>query len=203
MQIEKLYHSGGKDMNMIIGKRQIILASLVLGLGIAVYLNWQYSNASLELTATEALDGSTNYGEAQYVDSTTTDSWPGVATWEGEQGNDETFFVEAKFSRQKARDEATETLAVMLADASLDADQKTELALRASDLAKSIEVEGKIENLIKAKGFADVMVYYDTQRADVIVKTDGLEAAQVSQIKDIILRETTIDAEKISIVEVN
>lgn len=189
-------------MNAIIGKRQIILASLVLGLGIAVYLNWQYSNAGLRLETTELLEGAANYGEAQYVDSQNADSEEVVAEAE-EIIDEETFFVEAKLSRQKARDEAVETLATMLADASLDAEQKAELALRAADIANSIEVEGKIENLIKAKGFTDVMVYYDTERADIIVKTSGLEVAEASQIKDIILKETQIQPGKISIVEVN
>jgi len=191
-------------MNMIIGKRQIILASLVLGLGIAVYLNWQYSNASIDLAATELLDETANYGEAQYVDSLTGNvmyAEEGEAT--AAAADEETFFVEAKLSRQRARDEAAETLAVMLQDASLDADQIEKLALKASDLANSIEVEGKIENLIKAKGFSEVMVYYDTERADVIVKSEGLETAQVSQIKDIILKETEVLPENISIVEIN
>lgn len=181
-------------MNMIIGKRQIILASLVLGLGIAVYLNWQYTNAKFDMPVTAAMDDEqTTYGEAQYVD--------GVVDEPIDEG--ETFFVEAKMSRQKARDEAVETLAVMLQDASLDSEQKANLAIRASDLAASIETEGKIENLIKAKGFTDVMVYYDTARADVIVKTEGLLANEAAQIKDIILKETNIPAENIAIVEIN
>lgn len=199
-------------MNMIIGKRQIILAALVVGLGIAVYLNWQYTSSNMDLPVTETLEeGSANYGEAQYVDS------PGIPATETagpeaadinesinfDEADNESFFVEAKMSRQKARDEAVETLAVMLEDASLESDQKAELALRAADLANSIEVEGKIENLIKAKGFTDVMVYYDTQRADVMVKTDGLMASEAVQIRDIILKETAIPAENIAIIEVN
>ncbi|MGI6403949.1 MAG: SpoIIIAH-like family protein [Oscillospiraceae bacterium] len=183
-------------MNMIIGKRQIILAALVLGLGIAVYLNWQYSQVAVELPITEAIEqGGPNYGEAQYVDLPQGD----VAG----APDDETYFVEAKLSRQKARDEAVETLAMMLADAELDSEQKAQLAMRAADLADSIEKEGKIENLIKAKGFTDVMVYYDTQRADVILKTSGLLANEAAQIKDIILKETQIAPENISIVEIN
>lgn len=192
-------------MNMIIGKRQIILASLVLGLGIAVYLNWTYSSSTLEMPVTNAVGEDTGeYGEAQYVDSE-------YDIYEDEDytaevnaiPEEETFFVEAKMSRQKARDEAVETLAVMLQDAELSTDQRTQLANRAADLANSIEVEGKIENLIKAKGFVDVMVYYDTQRADIILKTSGLAPEEAAQIKDIILKETTIPAEQISIVEVN
>ena len=71
------------------------------------------------------------------------------------------------------------------------------MALKAAELAKSIETEGKIENLIKAKGFTDCMVYYDTDNVDVVVKTEGLEAAQVAQMKDIILKETSIPVENI------
>ena len=178
-------------MNMIIGKRQIILASLVLGLGVAVFLNWQYTNSQMELPVTAAMeeDEQDIYGEAEYVDAPMDDG--------------ESYFVEAKMSRQRARDEAVETLATMLADATLDAEQKERLAVRASDLANSIETEGKIENLIKAKGFEDVMVYYDTERADVIVKTEGLMVNEAAQIKDIILKETPITAQDISIVEIN
>lgn len=181
-------------MNMIIGKRQIILASLVLGLGIAVYLNWQYANTKLDLPVTTVIEGEDTYGEAQYVDGTVEPE---------DEPDGETFFVEAKMSRQRARDEAVETLAVMLQDVSLDEMQKDVLTIRAADLSASIETEGKIENLIRAKGFTDAMVYYDTQRADVIVRTSGLLANEAAQIKDIIIKETSVAAENISIVEIN
>ena len=39
-------------------------------------------------------------------------------------------------------------------------------------MAEAIEKEGKIENLIKSKGFQECMVYYDAERVDVIVKTN-------------------------------
>ena len=183
-------------MNMIIGKRQIILAALVLGLGVAVYLNWQYTRLSVELPVTELLEwetGPATYGEAQYV---------GFAL-PGDDGGDAAFFVEAQLSRQRSRDQAAETLAVMLANADLTSEQRAELAMRAVDLAESIETEGKIENMIRAKGFADVMVYYDSRRADVMVRTEGLLSNEANQIRDIILRETSITPQYITIVEIN
>ena len=200
-------------MNMIIGKRQIILAALIMGLGIAVYLNWQYSAADYDLAVTNntSSEGSTNYGEAQYVDAPqlldnlkpNAESKMVSVDDIAEPGSDEAFFVEAKLSRQKARDEAVETLAVMLSDANLTGEQKTSLAIRATELAGSIETEGKIENLIKAKGFLDVMVYYDTQRADIMIKTAGLGSDDIVKIRDIILKETEIPVENISIIEIN
>jgi stage III sporulation protein AH len=194
---------------MIIGKRQIILSALVLGLGIAVYLNWQYSSMSGELPVTAAPEENgdiPDYGEAQYVDSPQMLDNSIIMAGEedlAEPDGNEAFFVEAKLSRQKARDEAADTLAVMLSDVELDSNQKTTLALRAADLADSIETEGKIENLIKAKGFTDVMVYYDTERADIMIKTAGLISDDVVKIKDIILKETEIPVENISIIEVS
>ena len=199
-------------MNMIIGKRQIILAALMLGLGIAVYLNWQYSTVEYGFPVANMPDdseSSVNYGEAQYVDAP--QLLDGAVKPVGideisdidEPGINDAFFVEAKLSRQKARDEAVETLAVMLSDASLTSEQKTALAIRATDLAGSIETEGKIENLIKAKGFSDVMVYYDTQRADIMIRTSGLGSDDIVKIKDILLKETTIPVENISIIEIN
>ena len=36
-------------MNMIVGKKQIVLASLVVALGVAVYLNYQFAGEDLDL----------------------------------------------------------------------------------------------------------------------------------------------------------
>ena len=45
-------------MNMIIGKKQIVLASLVAALGVAVYLNYQFADVDGEYIASSA-DAST------------------------------------------------------------------------------------------------------------------------------------------------
>lgn len=58
-------------MNMILGKRHIILAALVLVLGIAVYLNWTFGGKEGGLNITDQLEAGKNYGDAQYVDANT------------------------------------------------------------------------------------------------------------------------------------
>ncbi|MBE6907072.1 SpoIIIAH-like family protein [Marasmitruncus massiliensis] len=178
-------------MNMIIGKKQIILASLVVGLGLAVYVNYQFAQADGALTSASAAENDKNYGDAQLVDAND-------PTVDGEA-----YFAEAKVTRQRTRDEAIETMKNMMTDAAVDANIKAEMVLKATELAKSVETEGKIENLIKAKGFEDCMVYYDTEGVDVVVKTEGLKPEEVAQMKDIILKETSVPVENISIVEIN
>ena len=185
-------------MHMVINKKNVILASLVLGLGLAVYVNYQFAaDDKLMSPASTSVTSEKNYGDAQLVDAND----PSVDNADGTAG--EAYFAEAKVTRQRTRDESVETLTNMMENAEIDPNIKAEMALKAAELAKSIETEGKIENLIKAKGFTDCMVYYDTDNVDVVVKTEGLEAAQVAQMKDIILKETSIPVENISIVEIN
>lgn len=184
-------------MHMVINKKHVILASLVLGLGLAVYVNYQFASGDkLMSPVSTTVESEKNYGDAQLVDAND----PNV---DAAGADGEAYFAEAKVTRQRTRDESVETLTNMMQNAEIDPNIKAEMALKATELAQSIETEGKIENLIKAKGFTDCMVYYDTNSVDVVVKTEGLEAAQVAQMKDIILKETSVPAENISIVEIS
>ncbi|MEG1687633.1 MAG: SpoIIIAH-like family protein, partial [Angelakisella sp.] len=154
-------------LNMILSKKHIILAALVVALCVAVYLNWEYVKVNnKDFVNTDGLAASTSAGD----DATA--------------AYGEAYFAEAKLSRSKSRDEAIEAMKYMLQDAKLSSAQVKELTVQATKLASSIEAEGKIENLIKAKGFMDCMVYYDTERVDVVVKTEGLESEEVTRMKD-------------------
>ncbi|NMB29896.1 MAG: SpoIIIAH-like family protein, partial [Clostridiales bacterium] len=52
-----------RRINMIIGKKQIILASLTLILGIAIYLNYVFSQGAGDLVETGKLENTeSNYG---------------------------------------------------------------------------------------------------------------------------------------------
>lgn len=181
-------------MNMIISKKHIILATLVLALCVAVYLNYRFNQEGGDLIATQVVEETKTYGEAQFVD--------GEAAAQ-DSADSQAYFAEAKLTRTKSRDEAVEAMKVMLQDAEISADDKAQLTLKAADIAESIEIEGKMENLIKAKGFEECMVYYDEDAVDVVVKTNGLLDNEVAQIRDIVISETGTAAENISIVEIN
>lgn len=90
----------------------------------------------------------------------------------------------------------------MLTDTALTQEQKDELTAQAGGMVQAIETEGRIENRIKAKGFDECMVYCSSEKVDVIVKAPELQEGQVVQIRDIILGETKVPVENISIVSV-
>lgn len=187
-------------MNMIIGKRQIVLATLVFGLGVAIYLNWEFSNSEEQNKLVQRVDSIKNYGEAEFVkrDNMKREE-QNVAALSTKSTE---YFAQARLNRQKSRDESIEALKKMLEDSDGDQQKKDKLINDAAVLAKTIESEGKIENIIKAKGFSEVMVYLQGEKVTVIVKTKGLNNSQAAQIKDIIITETDVDPENISLVEV-
>lgn len=182
-------------MNMILGKRHIILAALVLVLGIAVYLNWTFGGKNGGLDITDQLEAGKNYGDAQYVDANTGENQDDLEV----NAAGSSFFSEARLTRQQSRDSAIDTLTQMFQDSSLSDEQKSQLAVKATGVAEAIETEGKIENMIKAKGFSDCMVYIDGDRVDAIIKTNGLLKEEVAQIKDILIAETGAVEENISV----
>lgn len=246
--------------NLIVGKKQIILASLVLVLGVAVYLNWSFAKSNEEFEATGLLmDGTPNTdtvlsdtdgealtpeiigtinGEDTKAEATggevatetggeaTIDEASGAADL-NETGTpketdaekvkhlgdaqlvsarvimDENYFVKAKLARSRSRDESIQTLSTILDDEKLtEADKKTatEKAITITDI---IEAESKIENLVKAKGFEECMVYISNGNATVVVKTPSLDQEGATQIKNIVVTEGLVKGENVSITEIN
>lgn len=177
-------------LNMIVGKKQIILASLVVILSIAVYLNWQYTaNGDLIGQANNNLvdqgESNKNYGDVKQVDNQETD-----------------YFAEASLEKEQNRGEVVDTLTNILKDAEISEEERNQALEQSVELAKQIEKEGTMENLIIAKGFEKCVVYYNGEQANIIVKTtEDMTAEQAAQIKSIVVEQTALKAENINIVE--
>lgn len=207
--------------NVILGKKQIVIAALVLILGAAVYLNWQFAETPVEPTGGSAMESSAETADVPPddgaeqtgapADGTQTETPPessapkklGEAAFVNAQVlSGDAYFASARLARSKARDEAIETISAVLGDDALTEDDKKEASAKAMSITDAIEAESRIENLIKAKGFADCMVYITERNASVVVKSDGLTQDQATQIKNIVVGEGDIRGENISITEI-
>lgn len=230
--------------NIILGKKQLVLASLVLILGVAVYLNWQFASQNEDMGLTKTLSDDaivTNLNgniidndliesserfdyvsydiltESEVVSVETDDSESELRNFgdtllvSGEIISavtassivSESYFTTAKFTRTQARDEAVETIATILMDENLTDEDKQEVSSKAIALTDIIEMESRIENLIKAKGFNECVVYITENSASVVVQTDGLDQDSATQIKNIIVSEGKIAGENVSITEIS
>lgn len=132
-----------------------------------------------------------NYGEAQLV-SVSKDS--GME-----------FFEQARLSRSKTRDEALDAIKKTLKSSELTDEEKKQITSELEQQVSSITTETTVENLIKAKGFADCVVSLTRDRADVTVMTenDALTAEEVTRIRDAVLNQCKgLSAQDITVVEV-
>ncbi len=199
-----------KKPSIIIGKRQIILSCLTAMLVIAVYINYSLSNSDLTITTpTSELTAEQNdYGDTEFVNADAaeeeTDTAEADAPTDAAKADAQVddFFAKARLEKTTNRDEAVQTLQMIMGGGDLTENEIITTALNAVEVSNLIECEGNIESLIKSQGFADCVVYLDGESAKVVVKSDGLEAADAALIKDIILGEVSISSENIRIFEV-
>ena len=191
--------------------RRVTALTLAAALVVAVYLNWQYARTGIGvdeeavnvsavavegepdglMTEAEAVSSANkNYGEAQLVS---------VANDAGAK-----FFEEARLKRQKAHDEAMDTIQKTLKTSGLSAEEKKGYTQQLTSNLEDLNAENEIETLVKAKGFADCLCFLQSGRADLTVMTSGdaLTAAQVAQIRDIVLSKSEVTAQNITVVEV-
>lgn len=181
-----------KKPTLIIRKKHIIMTCLTLMLAVAVYINYATAPISPDKKTGKSASpekGSTvSYGETEFVNA------------EADGAAD--YFAQARIDKMNNRDEAVQTLQMIIGGGDVTEDEMVMNALDAVEVSRLIESEGTIESLIKAQGFDDCVAYLDGESAKIVVKTEGLDKAQAASIKEIILGETEVSPENIRIFEV-
>ena len=168
-----------------IKKRGAVYGVIALLLCAAVYFNWSYVDAPEELLVAGQTDG----------DAADTDA---ASPTEGED-----YFATSRLTREQARDEAVSTLRELSESEDADQAAKDEAAAQISALADDSVAEANIESLIRAKGYADAVVMIGDNSVNVVVAPPdgGLQATDVTVIKDIVVSETGMTAGQVKIVE--
>lgn len=202
-----------RRINLIIGKKQIIIVGLTLILGVAVYVNYLVgSRVTSDIPASN--DGNSqsvgNYGDQKFVDSgndkekesPVAGNTGGNPTVPVGSGSIDEYFAQARLDKQSSRAEAIEVLQAIYGGGDSTETELAVMAQNAANISGYIESESKIESVLKAQGFSEALCYLSENGASIIVKTDGLSAAEAAQIKNTLLSEVNIPAEKISILEI-
>ena len=68
-------------------------------------------------------------------------------------------------------------------------------------LSNAADAEGRIENLIMAKGYTECVAFIGAENINIVVKSNGLSSNDVIAIKDIAVSQTEIDASSVKIIE--
>ena len=164
-------------MNLLIGKKQIIAASMVAALGLAVFVNWYYTGNDNnlngeELQAAEASDAEM-LGAAEYVDNDLSQST-------------EEYFASAKLNRTTARDEALESLQTVIDTCDASSEAAVAAVLELSELNSVILLENEVESLVTAKVNSECFCSIDANGVEIVVSEDVLSDENILSISDII-----------------
>lgn len=188
---------------MVIKKRQLLLATLIVALGAAVFVNWYYTKPDIAATVNTGATTSpvvqegANLGDARYVIS-------GEAKFEEDalvQAQATEYFASAKLRRKTAHDEAAEALNDIIKDPSSPAASVSEATKVLGELSAAMTLESDIENLITAKVGCENLVILNGGNAEIIVENGSLDDVTVVKIKEIALKHTGYPVDNITIIE--
>lgn len=112
---------------------------------------------------------------------------------------DREYFTKSRLERDTMFSQMLESYQKILENNAIALDQKsiaqTEVK-RINNLKNAIMI---CENLIKTKGFEDIIIFVNDQSISVIVKADKLETEKIAQIQNIIVREMNAQIEDVHI----
>ncbi|WP_407308302.1 SpoIIIAH-like family protein [Desulfosporosinus sp. SB140] len=175
------------DQLLRLGKLLGFLASLVLILGAF----WVWLNAPQRHSAVSTL--STQSTRASTVDPNIKIQFETIKP----DGTGENYFVNYRLKREQFRQETKAMLSELLNSTV----EKTKIQAQEKwlELSTKIQKEDEIENLLKIKGFKDVVTDVNPDNVTLIVYALSLTPNEVSLIQTIVLCETNIQLDKIMI----
>ncbi len=188
---------------MILKKRQLLTATLVIALGTAVAVNWYYTNqnpVSDEYTTDYSDSVSGSLGDSMLVAGTVADVNNDSQT-NNEKSDEEKYFSQAKLNKEKSNDKIEEYIDELLKKDSLNDDDKNKIQNLFNEYQSIIKSQADCENLITAKIGCECLVIINDGNCQVILKKNTLNEAIILQITEIIEKNTNISAENLTIIE--
>ena len=177
---------------MIIGRRKILLATLVVILGAAIFVNWQFGSVAIDDS-----EASKNLGDAQYVNGSNVSQENQDSPADGVAE----YFSSIRLERQQTRDAIKENYERISADTSVTDAEKAEAMAAFAKLMADIKKETDIENLVKAKGVNECVAVINNQSVTVVVDCEELSDVILLQIKEITSKQSNISFENITIIQ--
>lgn len=122
-----------------------------------------------------------------------------VAETNNNQNTDDHYFIQSKLDRDNMYSQTLENYQKILETDNLKSEEKT----KAQEEIKRINTEKNAimiaENLIKTKGFEDVVLFVNNGNVTGVIKAEKLDEKQIAQIQNIITRELNVKPNKINI----
>lgn len=162
-------------------KTIVAVVSMTIFVLVAVAVNWKYSLLS-----------------NLFSPSGETPETPSVEA--GASADQDTYFDNARYSRSQAREEALALLNEIINDESVEEEVRNNAYAEVVAYAKITEGEAALENVLKAKGFEECIVFLTSDSATVVVAGETLTGQQSAQIFDAVLAQTGFESGSVKVV---
>lgn len=196
-------------MKTILKRNQLVILVIALVLVTAGYLNYSSMNENNENTVMTSQIVA-ELGDATLVSSTDIENEE-VETTQNEEieqideqvltsaTTEDTYYTSSKLERDNMFSQLLETYQEVYNNVNSTAEQRNTAI---SEMAKINKTKNSVmisENLIKTKGFEDVVIFVNTNSISVIIKAEEISSEQIAQVQNIISRELEVGAEIIHI----
>ena len=178
-----------KKFNFIIGKRQIMVATLLLILAIAAYLNW-LAAGDQSITVMDFLNPKKVETVQQSNNAETNSNYYGETELVGSQQTTD-YFNQTKLQKTASHAELSDELNKIIHSPETSDNKRAEATDQVLKLTEIAKKEESIENQVKSK-FDDCVAFIDNDKVNVMVKTKEMTNEQAAQIKDIIINVTNV-----------
>lgn len=108
------------------------------------------------------------------------------------------FFTEYRLERDKIRSERSDLLREIIQNAKTE-DSKHQAQETILKMTLEKQREAEMESLIKAKGFADALVFVRDNSVSAVVKTTALTKEEVIQVAEVVSRVAGVKPEDITV----
>lgn len=175
-------------------KKYVVLAALVLALGTAVYINWQFSSDN-SLTASKEL------GAASYVSATVSPSSADEAVQTAALSKEsQNYFASERTKRQSTQDKVIDDAKEIFDLENVSEEQKSQAQKSVEEMLRVFTVQDSIESIVKAKGFSECLCYISDEGVTVIVPDGELSDTSALIIDDAVTSHYEVEFDDISIV---
>ncbi|MCI8520988.1 MAG: SpoIIIAH-like family protein [Clostridia bacterium] len=204
---------------MVLKKKEIIAASLVVLIGVAGYLNWSYQDTIKVRDGESYIETGKKLGEAQYVnavddqeekteeDGEKTEETNAENTENNEENVTETassenYFEQARLNKENSRSKSLEILNQTAENDSFDSEIRQKAGDKILAVANNVQKESEIESIAQSKGYSEICVYVDDSEANVMVRKNGFNDEDAVKLTAIVTEQLKISAQNVKIVEV-
>ncbi|HIU51536.1 MAG TPA: SpoIIIAH-like family protein [Candidatus Merdicola faecigallinarum] len=203
-------------MNMkVIKKNQVIIFAIALMLMAAGYLSYDARNKESLVSANIVEENKiAGIGDAKLVSSNNVvmeNTQANVLSGENitnqmtqETGQvssnaEDNYFSTSRLGRDTMYSQMIESYQKILENESISQEQKTIATQEINNINTTKNAIMIAENLIKTKGFQDVVIFVNGQSISVILQGDELKQEEIAQVQNIVAREMKAEIENIHI----